>query len=112
MNNIDKINLIKLGYTQISGSDRIESYQDFNQLLRYNEAILQKLPINLIVSDNENKIKLINDHGKVYFNLENAVFRNLFLDDIFSEGSETALELIKSAFSEKKRGHFIIYRLW
>jgi signal transduction histidine kinase/ABC-type branched-subunit amino acid transport system ATPase component len=102
VNNIDKINLIKLCYTQISGSDDIESYQDFNQLLRYNEAILQKLPINLIVSDNENKIKMINDHGKVYFNLEKAVYRNLFLDDIFSEGSENALEMIKSAFLEKK----------
>jgi two-component system sensor histidine kinase AtoS len=106
VNNIDKINLIKLCYTQISGSDGIENYQDFNQLLRYNEAILQKLPINLIVSDNENKIKMINDHGKVYFNLENAVYRNLFLDDIFSEGSETALELIKTAFSEKKEKTF------
>jgi len=105
-NNIDKINLIKLCYTQISGSDDIESYQDFNQLLRYNEAILQKLPINLIVSDNENKIKMINDHGKVYFNLEKAVYRNLFLDDIFSEGSENALELIKTAFSEKKEKTF------
>ena len=104
--NIDKINLIKLCYTQISGSDDIESYQDFNQLLRYNEAILQKLPINLIVSDNENKIKMINAHGKGYFNLENAVYRNLFLDDIFSEGSENALEQIKSAFSEKKEKTF------
>jgi ABC-type branched-subunit amino acid transport system ATPase component/nitrogen-specific signal transduction histidine kinase len=106
VNNIDKINLIKLCYTQISGSDDIESYQDFIQLLRYNEAILQKLPINLIVSDNENKIKMINDHGKVYFNLEKADYRNLYLDGLFSEGSGNALELIKSAFSEKKEKTF------
>ena len=106
VNNIDKINLIKLCYTQISGSDDIEYYQDFNQLLRYNEAILQKLPINLIVSDNKNKIKMINDHGRVYFNLEKGDYRNLFLDDLFSEGSENALELIKSAFSGKKEKTF------
>ena len=106
VNNIDKINLIKLCYTQISGSDEIEGYQDFIQLLRYNEAILQKLPINLIVSDNENKIKLINDHGKTYFNLQNAAYRNRFLADLFSEGSENALEMIKSAFAEKKEKTF------
>lgn len=105
-NNIDKINLIKLCYTQISSNDDIENYRDFNQLLRYNEAILQKLPIHLIVSDNKNRIKMINDHGKVFFNLEKGVYRNLFLDDLFSEGSENAVELIKSAFSEKKEKTF------
>ena len=104
--NIDKINLIKLCYTQMSGSDDIENYQDFNQLLRYNEAILQKLPINLLVSDNENRIKMINDHGKLYFKLDKAAYRNLFLEDLFTEGNENALNQIKSAFSEKKEKTF------
>jgi signal transduction histidine kinase/ABC-type branched-subunit amino acid transport system ATPase component len=106
ISNIDKVNLIKLCYTQISASQDIENYCDFYQLLRYNEAILQKLPINLIVTDNENKIKMINDHGVNYFNIENAHPQSLFLDDLFSKKNTPTLEIIKSAFSEKKEKTF------
>jgi ABC-type sugar transport system ATPase subunit len=59
--NIDKINLIKLAYTQISGNESLENAnQEFYSLLKYNEAVLIKLPVNLIVVDHHGKIKLIN----------------------------------------------------
>ena len=106
INNIDKINLIKLCYTQIAARDDIENFHDFYQLLRYNEAILQKLPINLIVTDNENNIKLINDHGKEYFRLENLHPKTLDLDSLLTNNNKAALDLIKSGFVEKKRKSF------
>lgn len=106
INNIDRMNLIKLCYTQIAANGDIENYHDFYQLLRYNEAILQKLPINLLVTDNENKIKLINDHGKDYFKIEKMQSKTLFLEDLFSGRNKTALDLIKAAFLEKAEKTF------
>ena len=106
INNIDKVNLIKLCYTQITKSGDIENYHDFYQLLRYNEAILRKLPINLIVTDNENKIKMINDHGKEYFKTEGVHPNTLFIDDLLTTKNNTALDLIKSAFQDKTENTF------
>ncbi len=106
VNHIDKIHLIKLCYTQMSGNDQIENYQDFYQLLRYNEAILQKLPVNLIVSDNANRIKMINDSGQHYFHLTQKNYRNLLLDDLFSSDNQKALSLIKEAILSKRQETF------
>ena len=106
INNIDKINLIKLCYTQIAGGTNVENYHEFYQLLRYNEAILQKLPINLIVTDNENKIKMINDFGREYFKLNDVNQNALTIEDLFHSKNDTALRLIKSAFLEKQEKIF------
>ncbi len=102
INNIDKINLIKLCYTQITGTSSVDNYREFYQLLRYNEAILRKLPINLIVTDNDNRIKLINDHGRDYFGLDKDAFRDLFLDSLLSSKNEEFLATIKQSFADKK----------
>ena len=101
--NFDKVNLIRLCYSKLGEHPEIDDYREFYQLLRYNEAILQKLPVNLVVTDNENRIKLINDHGRNYFKPP-AGWRNLPLDDLF--GDETAPALIKTAFEEKREDVF------
>jgi signal transduction histidine kinase/ABC-type branched-subunit amino acid transport system ATPase component len=106
IDNIDKINLIKLCYTQIAKGGNAENYHEFYQLLRYNEAILQKLPINLIVTDNENNIKMINDHGREYFKLNDLELNALSIDDLFKSHNNTALRLLKAAFCEKKEKTF------
>jgi ABC-type sugar transport system ATPase subunit len=65
---IDKINIIRLAYTQFLQSERGE--QDttlFYQLLKYNQAILENLPINLIVIDENGSVKLINESAKHFF---------------------------------------------
>jgi sensor histidine kinase regulating citrate/malate metabolism len=98
--------LIKLCYTQIENSGEIENYHDFYQLLRYNEAILRMLPINLVVTDNENKIKMINDHGKAYFKIKKVYPKTLFIDDLLGPDNNKALDLIKSAFRDKKENTF------
>ncbi len=104
--NVDKVNLIKLCYCQLSESAGGQDQQEFYQLLRYNEAILQKLPINLIVTDNENRLKMVNDNGRTYFNLGSRDYRSLFVDDLFSCEDGKALALIKDAFEAKREAVF------
>jgi PAS domain S-box-containing protein len=103
--NIDKINLIKLAYTQISGNESLENAnQEFYSLLKYNEAVLIKLPVNLIVVDHHGKIKLINEYAKQYFGIEessylNTPFQGLFLLD---EDNREACGLIERALTQER----------
>ncbi len=107
VNNIDRINLIKMCYSQITKGDDGENInREFYQLLKYNEAILQKLPVNLIVTDNENRIKMVNEYGKKYFNLGSTDYINLLLDDILLKDNKEALSLIKNSLLEKKEKAF------
>jgi len=104
--NVDKVNLIKLCYSQLAESPKNGDSGEFYQLLRYNEAILQKLPINLLVADNDNRIKMVNDNGRRYFNLGEADYRKLLVDDLFSSGDGKALTLIKEAFEQQREAAF------
>lgn len=105
--NIDKINLIKIAYTQISEEKNIENLnREFYQLLRYNEAILRNLPVNLIVTDNENRIKLINEYCKLYFQLEKISYLGLPLSRLVSSSNEEVLSLLKSCCSSSQEKTF------
>jgi signal transduction histidine kinase/ABC-type branched-subunit amino acid transport system ATPase component len=107
VNNIDRINLIKMCYSQLTEGDNSGKInREFYHLLKYNEAILQKLPVNLIVTDNENKIRMVNEYGKRYFNLGNTNYINLLLDDIFLKENIEPLALIKNALLEEKEKAF------
>lgn len=71
---IDKLNLVKLAYTQINSEDRINSENEsFYQLLKYNKAILEKLPVILVAVDCNNKVKIINQSAKDFFCI-NTIF--------------------------------------
>ena len=65
---IDKMNLLRLTYTQLySLEDSGNRKREFNQYLKYYEAVLQKLPVNLIVVDAEERVKIVNELCKEYF---------------------------------------------
>lgn len=104
--NVDKVNLIKLCYSQLTERPETGDSREFYQLLRYNEAILRKLPINLVVTDNDMRIKMINDHGRDYFNLGDGDYRKLFVDDLLPSDDGKALTLIKEAFRETREAVF------
>ena len=105
--NIDKINLIRMAYTQISAEYHTENLnEEFYQFLKYNEAILQHLPVNLIVINTENRIKMVNEYCKQYFRLENTPYLNLPLDDLFSNSNSKALKLIKDALLSREERTF------
>jgi signal transduction histidine kinase/ABC-type branched-subunit amino acid transport system ATPase component len=99
--NIDKLNLIKMVYTQISEGQNSDDNlnKQFYQLLKYNEAILQHLPVNLIITDNENHIKMVNEHCKHHFQLKKTSYLNVPLVHLFSSTNDEASKLIEHAFS-------------
>jgi PAS domain S-box-containing protein len=102
--NIDKINLIKLAYTQISGNESLENAnQEFYSLLKYNEAVLIKLPVNLIVVDHHGKIKLINECAKQFFNIEESSYLNMPIQELLlaDEDNREACSLIEGALSKQ-----------
>ena len=101
--NIDKIHLIKMAYTQISAEENIENLnKEFYQLLKYNEAILRNLPVNLIVTDTENRIKMINDHCKRYFALQDRSYFNVPLAEIFSSLNPEVFDFLNKPMEGKE----------
>lgn len=105
--NIDKINLIKMTYTQIVDAKHIENVNtEFYQLLRYNEAILRNLPVNLIVLDNEKRIKLVNEHCKQHFQLRQDSYLNLPLHEFFAKCNAKVLDLLNRACSAQQETTF------
>lgn len=98
--NIDKIYLIKMAYTQLA----IDEHEDdlshqFHNILKYNEAILKNLPVNLLVTDIENRIKMVNDYCMEYFNLSNTFYFNKPLDSLFSKDNDYFIGLVDNAIS-------------
>ena len=105
--NIDKINLIKMTYTQLSAGKTLENLnREFYQLLRYNEAILRNLPVNLIIVDDEQHIKMVNDYCKQYFHLKKPSYLNIPLQEFFSSNNSRVLELLDTAFSSREEKMF------
>jgi signal transduction histidine kinase/ABC-type multidrug transport system ATPase subunit len=105
--NIDKINLIKMAYTQISAEPAFDDLnKEFYQLLKYNEAILRNLPVNLIVTDNENRIKMVNEYCKHYFHLKKTSYLNVPLDQLISSHNDDMLKLFQSASSVNEEKMF------
>lgn len=101
--NIDRLNLIKLCYSQINSDGELSNTsREFYQLIKYNEAILQKLPTNLIVTDAENRIKLINESGKKYFSVENVVLRGRGIEELLGVDNERFISELFVAFSRRE----------
>ena len=104
--NMDRLNLIKLCYTQVARSTESEDLnKEFYQLLRYNEAILKNLPITLIVTDDNNRIKMINDQGMLFFHSEPEEFLNRPLDVIIPDTE--SLERICQCFNRNEESNLL-----
>jgi signal transduction histidine kinase len=104
---IDKLNLIKMAYTQISKKENVTNLnKEFYQLLKYNEAILHLLPVNLIVTDNEKKIKMINKYAIQYFQMENTSCNDQPVENLFCAGNDKIINLLKQAIIERREKTF------
>ena len=105
--NIDKINLIKLAYTQISSKDQIDdANQEFYGLLKYNEAVLKKLAVNLIVVDRMKNIKLVNEYARDFFEIQESSYLNTPLRQLFEPRNREAFEVIQGGLSNPEGGLF------
>jgi signal transduction histidine kinase/ABC-type branched-subunit amino acid transport system ATPase component len=99
--NIDRLNLIKMCYTQVTRNKESEDIsKEFYQLLRYNEAILKNLPISLIVTDDRNHIKMINDQGQSFFNVTSEQYLNQPMSSIVTD--DEALVQIQRCFNKRE----------
>lgn len=102
VDNINKLNLIRMAYTQV-GSEPIQAKLDaeFYQFLKYNEAILQHLPVNIIVVDDELTIKMVNEHCIQNFCLAERPYLNKPLDRLLS-GESGALQLVRESVRKRE----------
>jgi PAS domain S-box-containing protein len=71
-------------------------------LLRYNEAILRNLPVNLIVTDQEQHIKLVNDSCEQHFNLAKALYLNAPIMRLLAGTNQDIIAFIDAALSGKE----------
>ena len=99
---IDKRNLIKLSYNQIS-KEAISEHDiaEFYNLLKYNEAILLHLPVNLLVLDPHKTIRLINLRGRKFFSI-NQDIRNKNIESLLGEDNVTIIERIDKALEKQE----------
>jgi len=106
VDNINKLNLIRMAYTQIGAeTSHVKLDTEFYQFLKYNEAILQYLPVNIIVVDNKLHIKMVNERCAESFDLAEKEYVNTPLDDLLA-GNKQALELIRESVRERQGKNF------
>lgn len=101
--NIDKINLIRLAYTQINNRDQTQdAKKDFLDFLKFNEAILERLPINLLVVDTDGLIKLMNLSAADFFNIELSRILGDSLSSLLLPDNRATLESVSLMLGKKK----------
>ena len=88
---IDDISIIRMAYTQaLSISDTTDTNTNFYSLLKFNQAILEQLPISLLVIDINNIIRISNNFANKLFNI--SKLNNISISDLLTENQElTAL---------------------
>ena len=105
--NIDKVNLVKMAYTQIPADlPQLDLEKEFYQLLRYNEAILQNLPVNLVVTDDMFRIKLINNFCKKNYSIQSEKYLNKNIGDFFSGSNDSVISMLTEALSLESEKQF------
>ena len=102
VDNINKLNLIRMAYTQVTGDSMTAKLDtEFYQFLKYNEAILQHLPVNIIVVDENLTIKMVNEHCVQSFDIADKPYLNSPLSELLS-GDTNALALINGSVQRRE----------
>ncbi len=105
--NIDKINLIKLAYTQVIKEHSIKHMDiDFYNLLKYNEAILTHLPFSLLVTDTKRNVRLINDAAKTHFGVRDSSHLDISLKNLLGDDNREVYSLLKDRIIQQKEEYF------
>ncbi len=98
IDSIDKINLIRLTYTNPSLTYNMEELnKSFYHFLKFNEAILESLPSNIIVTNRQMEIIMVNNYFKKYFNIENEDYLKSRLNDFFAKNNNSFLQIIEES---------------
>lgn len=106
VDDIAKINLIRVAYTQFEeDTDPQEADHEFQKYIRFNDAILQRLPVNIVVVDPLLQLKLVNESCRRSFQLKHKKIGALSLRDIL-RGSNSVLEEIEHAILSEQQSTF------
>ncbi len=85
LEDIDKISLIRLAYMQLAKEEIIgRNGENLTDILKYNEAILTKLPLHLFIVDTNFNIRLINNKAKLLLKLTSKIGIRSNFKDVFS----------------------------
>ncbi|MEI6385433.1 MAG: ATP-binding cassette domain-containing protein [Spirochaetota bacterium] len=104
---IDKINLVRLAYTQFSSQPGGGlASTEFKRFLRYNEAIIVHLPISLLLTDTEDRVILGNRHFERAFGLSSADYQARPMDELFRGMSGVGPEELSTVLRGKQEGQF------
>ena len=100
--NINKFNLIRMAYTQVGAeTTHVKLDTEFYQFIKYNEAILQYLPVNIVVVDDASKVKMVNERCARSFGLVQGEYANTPLSTLFA-GNDHAIELIDQSIEARE----------
>jgi PAS domain S-box-containing protein len=105
--NINKMNLITLTYTQITQEEHLKDIgREFYQYLKYNEAILQSLPVILLVVDGENLIKVANQSARDFFGADSRHLINRPVQELFAPAAGHTARRIQRALEGRQKKVF------
>ena len=86
INSVDDISIIRMAYTQaLSSAETFDNNTNFYSLLKFNQAILEELPISLMVFDTNNIVRISNSYARNLFGseeLNKKDMKNIFSDNI------------------------------
>ncbi len=93
--NIDKMSLVHLTYTRMSQEDTAALHnEEFTTLLKYNEAITNSLPFNLIIVDEKLKVKFINANARNFLSISQADYYNADFASILTKRNRQLANLV------------------
>ncbi|MFP4430722.1 MAG: ATP-binding cassette domain-containing protein [Spirochaetaceae bacterium] len=95
---IDKLTLVKLAYTKIHRprSPGI-SNEEYYRLVRYNEAILQGLPVSLMVVDSSLSIRFLNPVAATLLGVTDTTRHDHTLDKVLGPQNAQTLNAVRAA---------------
>ncbi len=89
---MERLNLLELCYAKLESNPSIENKQ-FRDMLLYFEALLEQLPLSIIILNTSNKITFANHLAKEIFNLD-AIDFNQDISEIFAPAHANILQII------------------
>ncbi|MBF9016812.1 MULTISPECIES: ATP-binding protein [unclassified Oceanispirochaeta] len=109
---IDRIALIKLAYTQITESLQKLTRQSFTELLKFNETILNDLPVNLILINTNEEVKLVNKQAAQLFPEGKILEDSTELSALLGSKNSDILNQIRPALQKGKEKKYFNMRLY
>jgi signal transduction histidine kinase/ABC-type multidrug transport system ATPase subunit len=100
---IDKINMIRLTYTDNTRRNSEDSEEEnFHSFLRYNKAILEDLPVSLLVLDGNNTVIMANEYFERQMQLGPREYRNRHIRSFFNWQSERIMKALGESLKNRK----------